>query len=630
MQINNFLNLKLPGMKIFFLLVMLNLAVAVNAQEAINFFETAPNIGDDARPWTNLNFNNDPNNFKFAILPDRTGGHRSGILEESIEKLILLQPEFVISIGDMIEGYSANEPEIYQQWNIYNSFVEKIGMPFFYIPGNHDYTNETMSSVWEDLYGPSYYHFIYKNVLFLCLNTEESDNGSEPEGIGLEQFNYMKEILEDYPDVRWTIVLMHRPLWLDNETGYWKNIESLLTARKHTVFAGHSHHYVKYERNNGKYIMLSTAGGISELRGPDYGEFDQIALVTMADEGPILANILLQGVWDEDVVTEELYNLTSSQNIIIEPVFVDENYFTRTEFRIMVSNEFDYPMWLYINLDENPILKPEIVSYQKEILPNSLEFIKLPVSTITPVELKRIQPLTLKAWLVYKYENDRQININSKYGIAPVKKEYCYFTNGKIWADGFTNEWEGLSYRTDVRSPKTGDVNEYYGDYDGSFEFDVRYDNENLYIALSVWDDNVVLDEKRTLWTQDVIRVYLDGRPLEISANGRGENQSEDFLFLSFAPASGKKGAVNIYQKERLPQNITIATKETTAGFDAEISVPLSYMDFKNGADWENFRLNLAFADWDENSSMSIIWWKPAWDSEDNYIGSGMFFKKQP
>jgi hypothetical protein len=314
---------------------------------------------------------------------------------------------------------------------------------------------------------------------------------------------------------------------------------------------------------------------------------------------------------------------------MIEPLFIDEDKFTGAEYRIMVSNDYNYPMWLYLNFDENPILKPEIINYQKEILPNSLEFIKLPVNAVIPTDVKRIQPLMLKAWLVYKYENNRQININSKFGIAPIKKEYCYFTNGKIWTDGVIDEWEGLSYRTDTRSQKTGDVGEYSGDFDGSFEFDVRYDHDNLYIGLSVWDDQVVIDEKGSFWTQDVVRIYLDGRPLEVSSNGRGEKQNEDYLYFSFAPAKGKKNNPNIYQKERLPQNTTITTKETIAGFDAEISIPLSYLDFKNGADWENFRLNVAFVDWDEDSSRTIIWWRPAWDSEENWIGSGMFFKKQ-
>lgn len=613
-------------MKTIFFMIILNLAFIIKAQDTIEFFITDSDIKGSAKPWSHLNFNNNPDHFQFAILPDRTGGHRQGILEDAINKLILLQPEFVISIGDMIEGYTYNEPEIYQQWNIYNSFVEKLGMPFFYIPGNHDYTNQVMSRIWEELYGPSYYHFIYKNVLFLCLNTE-SNAGRGTTGIDEQQFNYVNEILQDYPDVRWTIVLMHRPLWLEEKAGYWDQIESLLNKRKHTVFAGHKHHYVKYERNNGKYFVLATAGGISELRGPNFGEFDQIALVTMSEEGPILTNLHLPGIWDENIVTQELYNMVNSQNIMVEPVFIEDNYFTGDEFRIMVSNEYNYPMWLYLSFDDNPLLKPQIVSFQKEILPNSLDIIKLPVNTTVPVEMKRIQPLALKAWIVYKYENNRQISVDSKFGIAPIKKEYCYFTNGKIWVDGVTDEWEGLSFRTNTRSPKSGDIDGYFGDFDGSYEFDTRYDHENLYIALSVWDDQVVLDEKQSQWTQDVVRIYLDGRPLEISSNGRGEHQFDDFLFISFTPAAGKKADVNIYQKERLPQNTVIATKKTVAGFDAEISVPLSYLDYKNGADWENFRINFAFLDYDENSSMTIIWWNPAWDSDENYIGSGMFFK---
>ena len=604
-------------MRTIFVFFILNLTIVIKAQDTIT------------HPWSHLNFNNNPDNFQFAIMPDRTGGHRPGILEDAIKKLGLLQPEFVISIGDMIEGYTLNEPEIRQQWTIYNSFVEKLGMPFFYIPGNHDYTNQVMSRIWEELYGPSYYYFIYKNVLFLCLNSEETTMGEGMAGIDEQQFNYFKEILTDYPDVRWTFVFMHRPLWLDNETGYWNEIESLLNTRKHTVFAGHSHHYVKYERNNGKYIILSTAGGISELRGTNYGEFDQIAMVTISEEGPILANLLLQGIWDENVVTQELYDMINSKNIMVEPVFIDEDKFTNTEFRIMVSNESNYSMWVYLTFDENPILKPEIVSYQKEILPNSLDIIKLPVNTITPINMKSIKPLFLKTWTVYKYENNRQINVDSKFGIAPVKKEYCYFANGKIWIDGVIDEWEGLSFRTDIRSPKSEDVNEYFGDFDGSFEFDVKYDHENLYIAVSVWDDQLIVDEKRSHWTQDVVRIFLDGRPLEISSNGKGENPSVDFLNISFAPASGKKGDANIYQKQRLPQNTNIVTKKTVAGFDAEISIPLSYLDFKNGADWENFRINIAFADYDENNSRTIIWWNPAWDSPENYIGSGMFFRKQ-
>ena len=51
-------------------------------------------------PWNHLNLNNDPDNFQFAIVTDRTGGHRPGVFEDAVHKLNLLQPEFVMSVGD--------------------------------------------------------------------------------------------------------------------------------------------------------------------------------------------------------------------------------------------------------------------------------------------------------------------------------------------------------------------------------------------------------------------------------------------------------------------------------------------------------------------------------------------------
>ena len=50
-----------------------------------------------AQPWSHLKMNNEPNNFQFAIVSDRTGEHREGVFEDAIDRLNLLQPEFVNS-----------------------------------------------------------------------------------------------------------------------------------------------------------------------------------------------------------------------------------------------------------------------------------------------------------------------------------------------------------------------------------------------------------------------------------------------------------------------------------------------------------------------------------------------------
>src|SRR5215213_4534334 len=92
-------------------------------------------------PWTKLDLNNDPANFQFAIVTDRTGGHRAGVFEDAVTKLNLLQPEFVMSVGDLIEGFSKEPRGVDAMWDEFESFVAKLKMPFFYVPGNHDLSN---------------------------------------------------------------------------------------------------------------------------------------------------------------------------------------------------------------------------------------------------------------------------------------------------------------------------------------------------------------------------------------------------------------------------------------------------------------------------------------------------------
>jgi hypothetical protein len=105
---------------------------------------------------------------------------------------------------------------------------------------------------------------------------------------------------------------MHHPLWLyDNPAGFAK-VEELLTGRKYTVIAGHFHRYLHEWRNNTNYYVLATTGGSSELRGPRYGEFDHITMVTVTDEGPVIANLRLDGILPHNVTTRADYEATEA------------------------------------------------------------------------------------------------------------------------------------------------------------------------------------------------------------------------------------------------------------------------------------------------------------------------------
>ncbi len=274
---------------------------------------------ESRNPWTHLRLNRSAEQFQFAIVSDRTGGHRAGIFSRAVELLNLMQPEFVLSVGDLVEGYTTPE-QARSQWGEFQGYVGKLQMPFFYAPGNHDVLTSDMAKVWQEKFGRRYYHFVYKNVLFLVLNAYdgpevEAKGGKHfQEQIGKEQLDYVKQALADNPTVRWTVVALHPPIWTrpnGAETG-WPEVEKLLAGRNYTVFCGHIHHFRKFVRQGMNYYQLATTGGGSTLRGIDYGEFDHITWVTMKADGPVLAHVLLDGIYPEDMkkpITEEGGNI---------------------------------------------------------------------------------------------------------------------------------------------------------------------------------------------------------------------------------------------------------------------------------------------------------------------------------
>jgi len=255
-------------------------------------------------PWTHLNWNNDPNDFQFAVTSDLTGNMRRGVFMDAVKKLNLIQPEFVMSVGDYIEGMSISGSFTHRQLDEFDEKVAPLEMPFFFVPGNHDIGNATENQVWQEHYGKLYYEFVYKDVLFLGLNCEDPYT---PPRFSQTQIDWVRDVLDSHQDVRWTMVFLHEAMWLyDWKTG-WAPIEEMLNEREYTVFAGHNHFYTKFERFDRRYYVLAaTGGGIPYVHGPEInGQFDHIMWVTMKDEGPICMNILLDGMVEDDVRTEE-------------------------------------------------------------------------------------------------------------------------------------------------------------------------------------------------------------------------------------------------------------------------------------------------------------------------------------
>lgn len=257
----------------------------------------------DRNPWNHLRVNRDPDDFRFAIVSDRTGGPRPGVFEQAVEQLNWLQPEFVLSVGDLIQG-TADAARLTQQWQEFDGFIARLQMPFFYLPGNHDLPNPQADQRWQEKFGRRYYHFVYKNVLFLMLNSEDPP-GVKGGRIGDDQLGYARRVLEENRGVRWTVIALHKPVWTEKDIAAtnWLEVEKALGDRKYTVFAGHKHRYERFVRNGRTYYQLATTGGSSKMRGLPLGEFDEIVWVTMKKEGPVLVNLMMEGIFPENIAT---------------------------------------------------------------------------------------------------------------------------------------------------------------------------------------------------------------------------------------------------------------------------------------------------------------------------------------
>jgi len=298
-----------------------------------------------AKPWTSAEFQNDPKEFQFVIIGDRTGGANvAGTFALAIGQLNLLQPEFVMNVGDVIEGYSDDKAELNTEWDEMDAMLGKLKMPFFRTPGNHDIANPTAQEVWLERHGATRYYFVYKDVLFVVLDSEDPPR-TPPEGIkekldeynrlqtedpakakamlaefmadesvvaGLgkpvdfidEQIAWLKDTLTQNPDVRWTFLFLHDPVW-ENPSESFKAIQQLLKNRKHTFFAGHLHYY-DYDNIDGhEHITMGPAGASFHQEGP--GNVDHVMWVTMTEDGPEMANIALKGLFDRKGLDPSLF-----------------------------------------------------------------------------------------------------------------------------------------------------------------------------------------------------------------------------------------------------------------------------------------------------------------------------------
>ena len=599
-------------------------------------------------PWTSLAANDAAEDFHFVIVSDRTGGARPGVFESALPKADLLEPAFVVSIGDLIEGYTEDPAQIDAEWDEFEGFVEQLTVPFFYVAGNHDMSNAMMAEVWRERFGPSYYHFVYKDVLFLVLNSELFGMVSKPDApvpgpwTQAEQLAFVERTLLRFPDPRWTIVLVHQPLWdyASGPRGDWPEVERMLGSRDYTVFAGHFHRYVKLVRNDRRYITLATTGGGSSLRGTPYGEFDHVAWVTMTASGPRIANLMLDGIHGEDVVTRARRDAirTLSGAVRSLPVIGKGEVFEAGTVAFEIVNRGPMDLQASYAIAPGPDLVYRDQPRLMTVAPGARTRVEIPLTGGAPVAYAAISPGRV-IWSLSTGEDP--VAVKTVAGLLPVGTATIPHGDAPT-LDGLLDDWDQLPFRADaqgdVASPTTAVT-------DVSFAFALREAGGDLYLAARVVDDSVVASEALGPRVQDALVVNVDSRPEpQRSANVPLYPATRDGHVARMARAH--LTVVDAHPEpvdDFLPQSqadVRWETRRTERGYSVEAKIPGSFLDAEANGRWDVLRIAVTAVDWDEGeianeipwdargSSGVALHWQPDRFGEAPVAGSGTFVRQ--
>ncbi len=224
-------------------------------------------------------------NFTFVIFSDRTGGADQPMFEKAVDEIALLKPDFVVTVGDLIEGYAGNDVRA-PQWDSTLAVMRRIPCPVYYTPGNHDIGDvESARLFFEKTDRPPYYSFDKGGAHFVVLNTATADSWGQVDPL---QRRWLERDLLLSQTKAHRFIFMHKTFWLTGAAAdpAADPMHQLFKKYRVTaVFCGHGHSYVSQVIDGIRYAEIGATGAnLRDNRNVGLGVFNQYAVCRIRDK----------------------------------------------------------------------------------------------------------------------------------------------------------------------------------------------------------------------------------------------------------------------------------------------------------------------------------------------------------
>jgi hypothetical protein len=295
----------------------------------------------------------------------------------------------------------------------------------------------------------------------------------------------------------------------------------------------------------------------------------------------------------------------------IAPQF-DTQADTDHTFQIKLSNPFDIPLQIRVEEGFGWDQWVTIDSHQIELAPNSVEWVS---GSFHPrrnqLSLEMLRPTPVKFYVSAEISEGNIIEIPILLNLKPLPKNYLIQSEKKVLVDADLSEWD-LSKEFTMMA-------------DTKFRFGVSYNDSHIFLAAEVTDDTLVIDTSTSISRQDNIGLFLNFTPTIKSAQSPAQSynlrltpQQADFQSLVQSP-------------KNIPADWQYSCQATSGGYNFEVAIPLKYLNDAQGGNWKSLRLNWNIDDlddpndWQKTERNSLY---PAWGSDREILGSGIYFKK--